>query len=77
MERRKHLRAKPMILKNCVHPRMQPLIGAVLVALIKERSFNTSIKPGMFCLHALQIKKMLWTDDFFGLCLCEGLSDLT
>lgn len=69
MERRKHLRAKPTILKNCVHPRMQPLIGAVLVALIKERSFNTSIKPGRFCLHALQVKKCFGLTIFLD-CVC-------
>ena len=34
-ERRKRLTANPMILKNCVRPRTQLLIGAVLVVLIK------------------------------------------
>ena len=34
-ERRKRLPANPTILKNCVRPRTQLLIGAVLVVLIK------------------------------------------
>ena len=34
-ERRKRLPANPTILKNCVRQRMQLLIGAVLVVLIK------------------------------------------
>ena len=34
-ERRKHLPANPTILKNCICPRMQLLIGVVLVVLIK------------------------------------------
>ena len=34
-ERRKRLPANPTILKNCVRPRTQFLIGAVLVVLIK------------------------------------------
>ena len=33
-ERRNRLPANPMILKNCVRPRTQPLIGAVRVVLI-------------------------------------------
>ena len=33
-ERRKRLPANPTILKNCVRPRTQLLIGAVLVVLI-------------------------------------------
>ena len=33
-ERRKRLPANPTILKNCVRPRMQLLIGEVLVLLI-------------------------------------------
>ena len=33
-ERRNHLPANPMILKNCVRPRTQLLIGAVRVVLI-------------------------------------------
>ena len=33
-ERRNRLPANPTILKNCVHPRTQPLIGAVRVVLI-------------------------------------------
>ena len=34
-ERRKRLPANPTILKNCVRPQTQLLIGAVLVVLIK------------------------------------------
>jgi len=34
-KRRKRLPANPTILKNCVRPRTQLLIGAVLVVLIK------------------------------------------
>ena len=34
-EKRKRLPANPMILKNCVRPRTQLLIGVVLVGLIK------------------------------------------
>ena len=34
-ERGKHLPANPTILKNCVRPQTQLLIGAVLVVLIK------------------------------------------
>ena len=34
-ERRKRLPANPTILKNCVRPRTQLLIGALLVVLIK------------------------------------------
>ena len=34
-ERRKRLPVNPTILKNCVRPRTQLLIGAVLVVLIK------------------------------------------
>ena len=56
-ERRKRLPANPTILKNCVRPQMQLLIGAVLVVLIKI-AINTSIKPGMFCLRTPQI----WSD---------------
>jgi len=43
-EGRKHLPANPTILKNCVRPRTQPLIGAELVVLIKV-AINTSMKP--------------------------------
>ena len=37
-ERRKRLPANPTILKNCVRPRTQLLIGAVLVVLITKHS---------------------------------------
>ena len=40
-EQRKCLPANPTILKNCVHPRTQLLIGAVLV-LIKWQSIHQS-----------------------------------
>ena len=69
-ERRKRLPANPTILKNCVRPRTQLPIGAVLVVLI-YLALETSIKPGMLCLREPQIwsyliccrrLQFLWTD---------------
>ena len=69
-ERRNRLPANPTILKNCVRPGTQLLIGAVLVVLI-YLALETSIKPGMLCLRAPQIWSylirgrrlhLLWTD---------------
>ena len=60
----------PTILKNCVRPRTQLPIGAVLVVLI-YLALETSIKPGMLCLREPQIwsyliccrrLQLLWTD---------------
>ena len=50
---RESLNANPMILEICICPQTQLLIGAVLalVMLIIKIAINTSIKPGMFCLH--------------------------
>ena len=41
-ERRNHLPANPMILKNCVRPRTQLLIGTVRVVLITWHSKHQS-----------------------------------
>ena len=41
-ERRKRLPANPTILKNCVRPQTQLLIGAVLVVLIKQQLIHQS-----------------------------------
>ena len=54
-ERRKRLYANPTILKNCVRPRKQLLIGAVRVTVLITLALKTSIKQGMLCLHASQI----------------------
>ena len=65
---RKRLPANPTILKNCVRPLTQFLIGAVLVNYL---ALETSIKPGILRLRASQIwshlicgrrLQMPWTD---------------
>ena len=82
-ERRNRLPANPTILKNCVRPRTQLLIGSVRVVLITEHSKHQSnhvyfffsasqIWSHLICGRRLQ---MLWTDIFLESCLCEGLWD--
>ena len=50
-ELRNRLPTNPTILKNCVRPRTQLLIGAVRVVLI-NLALETSTKLGMLCLRA-------------------------
>ena len=82
-ERRNRLPANRMILKNCVRPRTQLLIGAG-AGSVDYLAFETSIKPGMLWFRTSQI----WSHLIFGSqitnalnwyllesCLCEGLWD--
>ena len=56
-------------MKNCVHPRAQLLIGAVLDGSVDYLALETSINPGILCLRASQIwshlicsRRLPWTD---------------
>ena len=68
----------PTILKNCVRPRTQLLIGAVLVVLITWHSKHQSNQVSFVYVHhrfgfiwfVVADYKILWTD-----ILCEGLWD--
>ena len=77
MERRKHLRAKPTILKNCVHPLCAASDWCGIGSVDKRAIFQYINQTRYVLFTCIADKKMLWTDDFFGLCLYEGLSDLT
>ena len=47
------------------------------IGSIDKRAIFQYINQTRYLFTCIADKKMLWTDDFFGLCLCEGLSDLT
>ena len=82
-ERRKRLPANPMILKNCVCPRTQLLIGAVLVVLITQHSKHQSNQVCFVYVRRRSGLILFVVADCkcFGLifesCLCKGLSNMS
>ena len=60
-ERRNRLPANPTILKNCVRPRTQPLIGAVRVVLMTWHSNINETRYALFSCVTDLVSSDLWS----------------